>query len=162
MRYIARMRNRTSTAMLDERLTRRLAQTGFRFTPQRQHVYTVLLEKSDHPTAEQVFLRAKRTRPEISMATVYNCLDTLVKCGLVREVNLERTATRYCPNMQEHLHFYCDHCGQVFDIGFKANGQRSEFHLPQGFHPLYFNVSIRGACPRCAGKRPGPRGAKSD
>ena len=35
---------------------------GFRFTPQRQHVYDVLLEKRDHPTAEEVFIRAKQRR----------------------------------------------------------------------------------------------------
>jgi Fur family transcriptional regulator, peroxide stress response regulator len=71
-----------------KQLTQRLATSGFRFTPQREHVYAVLLEKRDHPTAEEVFIRAKRTMPEISMATVYNCLEALVKCGLVRQVML--------------------------------------------------------------------------
>ncbi|MHB8519597.1 MAG: Fur family transcriptional regulator [Limisphaerales bacterium] len=156
------MRTRTPTAILDERLTRRLVQTGFRFTPQRQHVYAVLLGKLDHPTAEQVFFRARQTRPDISIATVYNCLDTLVKCGLVREVNLERAATRYCPNMAEHLHFYCDHCGQVFDIDFKTNGPPSGIRLPAGFRPLHFNVSIRGACPACTGSHPKPRGPSAN
>src|ERR1035441_959110 len=75
---------------LNERLT-----TGvFRFTPQRQQVYDVLIQKRDHPTAEEVFIRAKQAMPDISMATVYNCLDALVQCGLVRQVQLERGATR--------------------------------------------------------------------
>ncbi|MDB6109953.1 MAG: transcriptional repressor, partial [Pedosphaera sp.] len=65
---------------IDARLTERLATSGFRFTPQRQHVYSVLLEKRDHPTVEEVFMRAKHGMPDISMATVYNCLDALVKC----------------------------------------------------------------------------------
>src|SRR5437763_15467381 len=98
-------------------LTERLNTGCFRFTPQREHVYTVLLQKRDHPTAEEVFIRAKREMPDISMATVYNCLDALVKCGLARQVTLERGAARFCPNMQEHCHFYCDNCGGVFDIG---------------------------------------------
>ena len=76
-------------------LTERLNTSGFRFTPQRQHVYDVLQQKLDHPTAEDVFIRAKRVMPEISHATVYNCLDALVKCGLVRQVQLERGATRF-------------------------------------------------------------------
>ena len=61
------------------RLNERLAAGGFRFTPQREHVYAVLLRKRDHPTAEEVFIRAKREIPDISMATVYNCLDALVR-----------------------------------------------------------------------------------
>ena len=67
-------------------VTEKLATVGFRLTPQRQHVYQVLLDRPDHPTAEEVFLRAKETRPEISLATVYNCLDALVRCRLVKQV----------------------------------------------------------------------------
>ena len=94
-------------------LTARLSSSGFRFTPQRQHVYDVILLKRDHPTAEEVFIRAKKKMPDISHATVYNCLDALVKCGLVRQVQLERGATRFCPNMHEHGHFYCVAAGNA-------------------------------------------------
>ena len=99
-----------------DQLNRQLATGGFRFTPHREHVYGVLLDKRDHPTAEEVFIRAKHEMPDISMATVYNCLDALVQCGLVRQVTLERGAARFCPNMREHCHFYCDSCDSVFDI----------------------------------------------
>ena len=92
-------------AKIENSLNQRLATSGFRFTPQRQHVYDVLMQKRDHPTVEEVFIRAKTGMADISMATVYNCLDALVKCGLIRHVNLDRGATRYCPNMKEHCHF---------------------------------------------------------
>lgn len=137
----------------DEQLNRSLAELGLRVTSQRKEVYTVLLEDRDHPTAEQVFIRTKNRMPEISMATVYNCLDTLVKCGLVREVNLDRAPTRYCPNMQEHCHFYCEVCGQVFDIDFRENRGRAGFAIPEGFKPKQFEVSIRGCCPKCNGMK---------
>jgi len=131
-------------------LMQRLAVKGFRLTPQREHVYHVLLQERDHPTAEQVFMRAKKSLPDISMATVYNCLDFLVKCSLVKEVNLDRTAMRYCPNMHEHCHFHCDECGGVFDIDFCAEDCRAELKLPKGFQPTGYDVSIHGACPRCS------------
>src|SRR6185503_1440324 len=113
----------------DNRLNEHLANSGFRFTPHRQHVYDVLLQHRDHPTAEEVFIRAKTAMPDISMATVYNCLDALVTCGLVRQVTLERGAARFCPNMQEHCHFYCDSCQTVFDIDWSTPG----LPLPKGF-----------------------------
>src|SRR3954463_15701085 len=94
----------------DSQLSERLTTSGFRFTPQRQHVYDILLQKRDHPTAEEVFMRAKPNKPDISFATVYNCLHALVKCGVVRQVTLERGAARFCPNMSEHFHFYCGVC----------------------------------------------------
>jgi len=135
---------------LDESLNARLATKGFRFTPQRQQVYTVLLHKRDHPTAEEVFIRAKHDRPEISMATVYNCLDALVKCGLVRQVTLDRGAARFCPNMTEHCHFYCDACGGVYDIGLSP---RTGLPLPKGFKAERFDIAIHGRCPECSNRR---------
>ncbi len=80
----------TSVEKKMPRINERLATSGFRFTPQREQVYNVLLRERDHPTAEQVFMRAKKVMPDISMATVYNCLTALVKCGLVKQVNLDR------------------------------------------------------------------------
>src|SRR4029079_5364407 len=120
-------------ATIDRSLNERLHTSGFRFTPQRQHVYNVLLQKRDHPTVEVVFIRAKHNMPDISMATVYNCLDALVQCGLVRHVNLERSATRYCPNMKEHCHFYCDTCHGIYDIDVPAGTNPAGLQVPDGF-----------------------------
>src|SRR6185436_20270615 len=97
----------------NEDLAQRLATSGLRMTRQRQQVFDVVAESHDHPTAEQIFDRAKQSNPEISFATVYNCLSVLVQCGLVKQVTLDRTPTRFCPNMREHCHFFCDVCGQV-------------------------------------------------
>jgi Fur family transcriptional regulator, peroxide stress response regulator len=134
----------------DSWLNERLATRGFRFTPQREHVYAVLLRKRDHPTAEEVFIRAKREILDISMATVYNCLDALVECGLARQVRLERGATRYCPNMREHCHFYCDQCEKVFDIELPAE---TGIALPKGYRAEWYDIAIHGRCPACKGGR---------
>jgi Fur family peroxide stress response transcriptional regulator len=134
----------------DSQLSERLTTSGFRFTPQRQHVYDILLQKRNHPTAEEVFLRAKRALPGISMATVYNCLDALVQSGLARQVMVDRGAVRFCPNMREHCHFYCDSCDQVFDIDV-AGGETAGIPLPRGFRATRFEIAIHGACPECAG-----------
>ena len=137
---------------LDVGLTERLNTGGFRFTPQRQQVYDVLLQKRDHPTAEEVFIRAKRQMPEISHATVYNCLDALAKCGLARQVTLDRGATRFCPNMHEHCHFYCDACDTVYDVDLPAKPQPG-VQLPKGFKAERYEIAIHGTCADCAKKK---------
>jgi Fur family transcriptional regulator, peroxide stress response regulator len=133
-----------------EQLSERLTTSGFRFTPQREHVYNVLLHKRDHPTAEEVFIRAKSEKPDISMATVYNCLDALVQCGLVRQVTVARGAARFCPNMREHCHFYCDQCASVFDIDLPPG---AGMPLPRGFRAESYDVTIHGRCPACSNGR---------
>lgn len=134
-------------------LAERLAQAGLRPTAQRQQVYSVLLRKRDHPSAEEVFLRAKEEMPEISMATVYNCLDTLVSCGLVKQVNHDRSATRFCSNMSAHHHFYCDECGGTFDIDTDPEAGHPEMTLPAGFRMRHFEIAFNGLCPHCAARK---------
>jgi len=133
-------------------LSERLTTGGFRFTPQRQHVYDVLLQKRDHPTAEEVFIRAKHGMPDISMATVYNCLDALVKCQLIKQVTVDRGAARFCPNMREHCHFYCTTCDSVFDVDLPASAPAG-VALPKGFQADHYEIAIHGLCPECGGKR---------
>jgi len=141
-----------------ERLSERLQQGGFRFTPQREHVYNVLLAKRDHPTAEEVFIRAKHEAPGISMATVYNCLDALVRSGVARQVTVDRGATRFCPNMHEHCHYYCVECGRVFDVALPEHAP--SVPRPKGFKVDHYEIAVHGICAGCsarkaAGRRPG-------
>ena len=129
-------------------LSRTLTRSGFRFTAQRRQVYSVLLRKRDHPTAEEVFIRAKRRMPDISLATVYNCLEALVACGLARQLTLERGAARFCPNMREHCHFCCDNCQSVFDVEMPPG---RSWPLPAGFEAKRFDLTFHGLCPACGG-----------
>jgi len=136
---------------LGSKFSERLTTSGFRFTPQRQRVYDVLLQKRDHPTADEVFFRAKKQMPEISHATVYNTLDALVKCGLVKQVQLQRGATRFCPNMEEHCHYYCDKCGEVFDVPLDKNS--TMMSSPRGFKVDHYDIAVHGLCADCAKKK---------
>lgn len=136
----------------DQRLDETLANRGLRSTRHRHHVYNVILQKRDHPTVEEIYKRAKHGMADISLATVYNCLDALVDCGLVREVNLDRSPTRYCPNMHDHCHFYCDSCEQVIDIDLLFSQSLPGVHLPKGCKPTRFDLCIHGTCPECSRK----------
>ena len=91
-------------------------ENGFRFTAQRREVFDALMAKRDHPTAVEVFMRVKEKMPSISLATVYNCLETLTECNLVKHVNLDRAPSRYCANLEPHGHFFCTECGSVIDV----------------------------------------------
>ncbi|MCB1234263.1 MAG: transcriptional repressor [Verrucomicrobiae bacterium] len=124
----------------------------FRMTKQRRVVYDVLVdEPRDHPTASEVFLRAKNRMPGISLATVYNCLETLTHAGLVKQVNLDRDASRYCPNLKPHAHFFCSECEQVFDITPRPSADPcAVWELPEGTRIDHLDVTLKGKCPACA------------
>jgi Fe2+ or Zn2+ uptake regulation protein len=92
----------------------------------------MLLKKRDHPTADEVFARVKAEMPTISLATVYNCLETLVQCRVVRAVNFERGPTRYCPNQKPHAHFHDEQTGSTHDIDLPPGSARPGENHPPG------------------------------
>src|SRR3954466_7795030 len=133
-----------STGNMDA-LSQRLADSGLRATPQREVVYSVLLKKRDHPTADEVYARVRAELPGISLATVYNCLETLVQCNLVRSVNFERGPTRYCPNLRPHAHFHDEQTGQTHDIDLPAALiEHVNSVLPRGYDASSVEIIFRG------------------
>jgi Fur family peroxide stress response transcriptional regulator len=135
----------TATLLPAETLAQRLADSGLRATPQREVVYNVLLQKRDHPTADQVFTRVKDSLPTISLATVYNCLEALVQCGLVRQVNLEREPSRFCPNLQPHAHFHDEKTGTTRDIDLPPSILSGlTAILPPGYDVTTIEITFRG------------------
>ncbi|HWA86191.1 MAG TPA: Fur family transcriptional regulator [Opitutus sp.] len=127
-------------------LAQKLADSGLRSTPQRELVFNVLLNKRDHPTADEVYARVRSELPTISLATVYNCLDTLVQCNLVRAVNFERGPTRYCPNLHPHAHFHDEATGQTHDIDLPAVLlDKVKNILPSGYDASSVEIIFRGS-----------------
>ncbi len=119
-------------------------------TRQRRHVYGVLLDRQDHPTAMEVFLRSKPSMPSLSLGTVYNVLETLVAHDLVRKVNLDSGSARYCANSARHGHFTCTGCGTVFDVPMLPGAELEKlFQLPRGTRITQQEISLRGTCPAC-------------
>ena len=133
------------TEQLTDNLAAKLADAGLRSTPQREVVYRSLVTRRDHPTAEDVFARVKAEMPTISLATVYNCLETLVQCSLIRQVNHERGPTRYCPNLEPHAHFYDAQSGTTVDGALPAK-LLSELKaiLPAGMNASAIEITFRG------------------
>lgn len=132
-------------------LTQALARVGLRFTRQREEVFHALVSDRSHPTAGEVYQSVKRRMPTISLATVYNCLETLAESGLIRQVNFERSPSRYCPNLENHGHFYCDDCGRVIDVPLpELERMTREWHLPAHCVVMHHEVALRGLCPECA------------
>ncbi len=118
---------------------------GLRMTKQRKVVYDVLRSKRDHPTAQMIFERTQKELPTVSLATIYNCLEALVSHDVVKQVNVDREPSRYCPNLAEHGHFHNKQTGDVIDINFKPDVNLAEFlDLPEGAVIEDLELNIKG------------------
>ena len=135
-----------------DKIVQTLKSKGLRVTPQRFAVYANLLNRHDHPTAEEISNSLNRSSPTSSQATIYSSLQALRDVGLVREVLLEEGVCRYDANVSSHHHFRCKKCGciedilweQVEDIKFRA--------LRPGLTVEQYELTVQGICDRCQSK----------
>ena len=75
----------------------------------------IILQSKEHPTAEQIFIEAKKRNPKIVQATVYNNLKNLLAQGQVIRISNPGQPDRY-DNTTRHDHMICTQCGELFDI----------------------------------------------
>jgi len=57
-------------------------ESGLPVTMQRRAVFAAIMDRRDHPTADQVFHALHPRLPQLSRMTVYRILGTLVSLGL--------------------------------------------------------------------------------
>jgi Fe2+ or Zn2+ uptake regulation protein len=93
-----------------------LEANGQRFTEQRAAVYRFLIATDAHPTADDVFTAVRGDIPDISLATVYKSLETLVGCGLAMKLTYGDGSARYDGRTDPHHHARCLACGSVIDV----------------------------------------------
>ncbi len=126
---------------------------GLSLTIQRRVIFQTLLERDDHPTADQVYELVKNRIPGLSRTTVYRVLDTLVRIGAISKVCHPGAAARFDPKIHQHHHLVCLHCDSIVDL---EDERLSAIELPavgtQGFKINEFHIYLRGLCPKCRRK----------
>ena len=128
-------------------------QVGLKVTPQRTAVYRALLQTDEHPSAEMVFRRVRRTFPSISLDTVNRALATLTDIGMAFAVEGSGDARRYDANMETHQHFKCIKCKRIVDFHFEPFDQINvPTCISRKFTVLRKTVYLEGLCERCSKK----------
>src|SRR5688500_80597 len=94
----------------------RCREAGFPLTVQRRVILETMLLRDDHPTAEQIYEAVQARVPEISRATVYRALNSLVQLGAIRRAHHLGPATRFDSNTGHHHHLVCVRCNRVTDF----------------------------------------------
>ena len=119
-------------------------------TPQRQVVLRVIQESDNHLTANEIFEVARRLRPSISFATVYNSLRYLKVAGLINEISFGNGASRYDRVTDRHDHAICTSCGRLEDFDLTATSELLRAAARKSkFKPESIHLTLRGLCSDC-------------
>ena len=124
---------------------------GLRVTPQRLAILDILRGNRTHPSAENIYERVLKKYPNMSVATVYNTLSKLVKGREIQELDIDPKKRRFDPCTSLHHHFYCQACGEVYDV----NSDKSFFSNMKriGGHQIEsIQVNFTGKCKACSKK----------
>jgi len=121
-----------------------------KLTPQRDAVLQVILDREDHPTANEIFEAARQRLPTISYATVYNSLRYLKVAGLVHEIKFGDSASRYDRETDRHDHAICNKCGKLVDFDLPQTAQLMQAAARKShFKAESVHLTLRGLCSEC-------------
>ena len=123
----------------------------YRQTKQRKLIYQVLLADKSHPSAEEIYKKVKKLKPDKSYATVYRNLKTLKAQGKIKELKFEgEDFSRFDANTKPHYHFRCIKCGRIYDIEVPPLKDCEKLVAQLSGHDIHFHeIFYFGICKIC-------------
>ncbi len=92
---------------------------GYRLTVPRRAILDALSAASEHPSAEEIYMKVHKKYPMIGLATVYRTLELLVRIGLIFRFEFGDGRARYellhGSKSDHHHHLICTHCKKVIN-----------------------------------------------
>lgn len=150
------------TRKLLENSRQQLQISGLRATAQRTLVLRVLEDADEHLDAESIWLRARETAPEISLATVYRTLAKLKEADLVSARYFDRDHKREvyaAVNQEERFFFTCRNCKTVIQLRTALIAQaRRQWEQELGLVFSQGCMCFDGYCANCAAAMGGGNG----
>ena len=118
-------------------------------TVQRRVILKELVQRADHPTADQIYESVKERLPGLSRTTVYRVLDTLVRVDAAQKVFHPNAAVRFDPIRERHHHLLCQRCDELFDLEDSAVKRIRLSEAPEDFEIHDYSIHFTGICVGC-------------
>ncbi len=127
-----------------------------KYSRQRASIKEYLMNTTEHPTADMVYLHLKEQFPHISLGTVYRNLNLLSDTGDAKKITTPYGGDRFDGCTEPHYHFVCSTCGDVFDLELGAEHiHHLNFLAEQHFDGTIdsHTALFTGTCPNCLRKK---------
>ncbi|MDP8266185.1 MAG: transcriptional repressor [Candidatus Aceula meridiana] len=92
-----------------------LREKNIKVTPQRLSVYMAFNGKG-HLSADEVYQKARKKVPAISLGTVYSILENFKINDIISEIKIDFDKSLYELKEGIHHHFLCRKCKKILDV----------------------------------------------
>ena len=115
-------------------------------------ILSILKKDPSHPNVKQIYSKTKKLLPNVSLATVYRNLNFLKKRKLITELDIAEQINRYEINKEDHDHFICNICKNIYDI--KKYPLKNRYLKKNGNYDIgRFDLKYFGICYKCQDKK---------
>ncbi len=117
-------------------------------TKQKLIISQIVENSCGHPTAEEIYLEAKKFLPSIAVGTVYRNLNRMVADGEIRRISIPGKPDHYDRIHVKHSHIWCIQCGKISDV---ENGLWVQLPdpLPENAKLLDYELLVKCLCSEC-------------
>jgi Fur family transcriptional regulator, ferric uptake regulator len=128
-----------------------LDKRGQRKTSERFTILEEIYTRNDHFEVESLFVQMKNNNQRVSRATVYNTLDLLLECDLVKRHQFGSGQAVYEKSygFRQHDHLICMECRQVLEFCDPRMGEiQSMIGTVLKFNIKHHSLVLYGNCTR--------------
>lgn len=115
----------------------------------RESIIGVMLQSGVAVSEEEI---KSKVEGNYDRTTFYRTFKTLISSGIVHKIVVDNQVVKYAltetDNVDvQHIHFYCNECGQVNCI---EGEPVPAVVLPEGYKPVQAELLVKGLCKNCS------------
>lgn len=135
---------------MSDSIEKRLRAQGYRITPQRLAILSILQQADRHLTPSDIYRQSRDKLPGITEATVYRTLNFLTEQGIILAAHIGGGQLVYEIGGYDHHHLICRNCNATIQIDHSLLKQfYDQIEERTGFQIDSIHTTFFGLCPQC-------------